>query len=232
MAYVLFEKGLNIRASDMNNNFEHVGSGDLLPRSGTYLSATSASLDLGESDNEWKTLYGVNAVMASGTSLNNCWNLLTEIVLSATASSIEVTGLLGDAHLIYWIMFKPVFLLTATVRLYPNSDSSASYSRSGINGSSSALAILNADDEIGMWLDDAGHETATAEFGFIQGFLHARTGLPRSFIRTSGKRYTSIDAINIWQDSSATITSLKFVSTVANAFGTGSTLYIWGGTRT
>ena len=57
MSFTILQKNTTITASDVNDNFIHVGQGDLLPRSGTSLTAIGSTYNLGSDQYRWS---GVN----------------------------------------------------------------------------------------------------------------------------------------------------------------------------
>ena len=57
MAFTILTNGTTISASVLNDNFYHIGQGDLLPRGGVSLTAETGQHDLGSSGNKWRSIY-------------------------------------------------------------------------------------------------------------------------------------------------------------------------------
>lgn len=66
MAFTILTNGTTISASVLNDNFYHIGQGDLLPRGGVSLTAETGQHDLGSSGNKWRSIY-VNELASTCT---------------------------------------------------------------------------------------------------------------------------------------------------------------------
>jgi len=226
MTYFYLEKGSTISADDVRGNFEHVGSGHLLPRSGVNLSTTSSSLDLGSQVNEWKTAHVNNLVLPASGTVAQTWNLVSETVLSEAATSIEVTGLTGNTANVYKFRLVLKINTTTTIGIILNGDTTASYSLLKLQNSGSITVYRTT---IASSMHDVtypvGHDV------FLDGYLHARTGQPRALEYTSSfissSPLYSLDAGEIWNNTTDTLTSLKIFAAIANGLGTGTTFAIW-----
>jgi len=128
MAFHTFISYTTITASDMNDNFQFVGGSHWLPRGGASLDATNGVYNLGSQSFYWDNVY-VNSLSVSGYSNTSCWNMISQVILSAAATSVEFTGLIRD-------LYKVIFDLRQTssgsgansgIYLYFNNDSASNY---------------------------------------------------------------------------------------------------------
>ena len=127
MPYILLEKGHTISADDFNNNYYHVGQGHLTPKSGTLLEETTGLYDLGSNAYRWNDVHIQNIELQSGGEIPKCMHIIAEVTLTATASSIEFTGLNGETDKIYEIICNLKGYATGSTALIFNSDSATNY---------------------------------------------------------------------------------------------------------
>ena len=108
MSFTVFQNNTTHDAIEVNDNFYHIAQGDFIPRTGVSLTADVTGLiDLGSSSYKWDSLYA-NAIVAGSVSGIGIWNLITTVILSASSSDINITGLNGDTDGIYMIDRKSV----------------------------------------------------------------------------------------------------------------------------
>lgn len=66
MSFTIITNSTTISATELNNNFYHIGQGDLLPMGSVSLTAESGQHDLGSNGNRWRTIY-VNEIASTLT---------------------------------------------------------------------------------------------------------------------------------------------------------------------
>lgn len=66
MSFTIITNSTTISATELNNNFYHIGQGDLLPMGGVSLTAETGQHDLGSSGNKWRSIY-VNEIASTLT---------------------------------------------------------------------------------------------------------------------------------------------------------------------
>jgi len=95
MSYNKFESGTAIDPYQINQNFHHVGVGDLLPRGGASLEPTDGVNDLGATATSYAVGHFrdvINESITSQIDSSRMWNFSNHFVLTATASSIEFSS--------------------------------------------------------------------------------------------------------------------------------------------
>lgn len=66
MSFAIITNSTTISATELNNNFYHIGQGDLLPMGGVSLTAETGQHNLGSSGNQWRSIY-VNEIAGTLT---------------------------------------------------------------------------------------------------------------------------------------------------------------------
>ena len=234
MSFHIFAKNTLVDPSAMNDNFKHVGEGDMLPRGGLTLTATDAVYDLGSSDYKWAEIHCQSATTYG--ELQNTWNLISRIELTTTALVIEVSNLNGDTDEIYNIIFRGVVITTTAnsrIHLHLNGDSVGNYGFQYLLGNAATITALRDVAEAGMLINFAIVTTTNTRM-FSDCYLYAKTGNERLCISEAvsdedGRfaRYNWVVG-SIWNNTSDTVTSIKISGVVASTtFGTSSVLEIW-----
>ena len=228
MAYTLLEKGHTVSATDFDNNFKHVGQGDLLPRGGTLLETTDGAYDLGSDSYKWNNVHVQNLEIQSGGEVQHCMNLIAETTLTATASSIEFTGLNGETDEIYEIICNIKGYATGTMWMYLNSDSQANnygfqqYYAYGISiGVSRNLSVTAV--RIGF----VGYDTTTSLYNKNKMIIYANNSI-KLFLGEINNNigdtyiYSCQKWASVWNNS-GTLTSMKFTG----SFDPDTNVQIW-----
>jgi len=96
VAFTVFTADTTVGAIEMNDNFIHIGQGDLIPRTGTSLALDdSVTSNLGSDDYRWKTIYTTNVNITGN--LEGTIARIAGVTMTTTATSIEFTNLNGDS---------------------------------------------------------------------------------------------------------------------------------------
>ena len=129
MAFTVLAADTTISVAEVNDNFLHIGQGDLVPRTGTSLAIDdSVTSNLGEDTHRWRTIYTTN-VDVSGEIEGTVYRI-AGVTATATAASISITGLNGDeGGGVFFI--RAVFLIDGTGSAgyywHLNQDSASNY---------------------------------------------------------------------------------------------------------
>ncbi|MCP4648900.1 MAG: hypothetical protein GY853_02300 [PVC group bacterium] len=228
MSFTAFSYETTIAASEMNDNFIHVAQGNLFPRGGSVLEETNGVYDLGSDSYRWLNTK-FNNVHLSGD-LDDCWNLIADVILSATASSVEITELNGDVDEIYWIIAKLISNSTGTDYLYLNinNDSSNNYGFQYLIADGASIGAARNETQSAIILTGGG---SYGSYGFNETYVYAKSNNERLFLinmfREGGETY--IEQLRnygyIWNNTSDTLTSMQF--TVGDYMATNTNIQIW-----
>jgi hypothetical protein len=179
MAYVKVEQYNTMSSSEMNANFQYIGSGTKLPAQNQDLENTNGSLNLGSNTYRWNTLYADNISGSTGadTSISNTWTRIETIQVTAATSSIEFSGLNGDTDIMYKIFARSVGNTTATVIFIMNfnNDSSSNYGYHQIEGSGSSSSSIRIQNQDYIYFGDSSDNTLSMQ----EITIYAKTGYER-----------------------------------------------------
>lgn len=228
MAYTLFEKGHTVSAVDFDSNYKHVGQGDLLPRGNTLLEETTGVYDLGSNAYRWNNIHIQNLELQSGGEVQHCMNLIAETILSATASSIEFTGLNGETDEIYEVICNIIGYATETVSLYFNGDSTTNnYGYQYIQIYSITSIAARGTSYTGIWIGRTGLQTITALYSRSINYIYANNSIKfvlNKVEESIGDTFITSNFLwgQVWNNSD-TLTSMKFTG----SFDPGTNIQIW-----
>lgn len=237
MSFYIFANGNTASAYEMTENFKWGGAGDRLPRGGVSLTATNAVYNIGASTATWDDVFCdyleiANSVYGS----YNLWVFLDEVTLSATASSIEFTGLNGDSQTEYMIHIYYTKNTQSSLHMIFNGDSAANYGGQRLDFY--AVNSITADRTQGateiIICHDIYLSTGANDFSTIKIFSKTNTERisiikeHNSFHPTGLFGGRGFFSSCVWDDTTSTITSIKFYSTETNGMETGTTIKIWG----
>lgn len=213
MTFHYFQYNKKIDAEDMNDNFLHIGQGDRLPMGATSLDNTTSVFNLGSATYVWDNLYCDTLYVYSSMSSNGqLWQIESKIVLSATATSIEFTGLNGDNEKEYKIIGRFLGYSNTSFDLFLNSYSSGSYGWQHVKGEGAVLTADRTDSADTIYL---GSIDSTTVYNYAICHIFTETGFDRmAFVMSLEKASGTsigyiIDAAYILNQSTATITSIK-----------------------
>lgn len=228
MAYTLFEKGHTISATDFNNDYYHVGQGDLLPRQGILLEETSGIYDLGSNAYRWNNVHVNNIELQTGGEVQHCMNLIAEHTLTATASSIEFTGLNGSVDEIYEINCNIKGYATGYSWCFLNGDSTTNnYGIQIIHVIDAATISERLTSITSLYIGRYKDDTTTGNYLQTNIFMYANNSQKLVLTKINeniGDTYIRGLKIygQVWNNS-ATLTSMKF----EGAFDPGTHIEIW-----
>jgi hypothetical protein len=237
MDFSPFVYDTTITAGQMNDNMHAIGEGNLLPRGGSDLAATTSIYNLGSETYKWKDVY-CGGLELSGAKNYNTWNLVAQYNIGSFGmSSIEFTGLTASA--LYRIdLYLSQSIKTNTVHYIAmifNGDSSASYNTEFFQGNLATVGVYAGS------LTNFIHitrQTATAypfcisEIIFSGYYNQNKCGFAQTMIQTDGGAITDV-LYNYfgWMNNTDTITSIKFYPNNnggdAGIFSTQGSIYLW-----
>jgi hypothetical protein len=227
--FTILANGNPTDATEVNNNFYHVAQGSRLPMGGVSLAATTLAYDLGTTTAYWNNLFVNNIYCNSITTANkSLWTLVSEVNLTATASSIEFTGLNGDTAIEYKIDIVGKSDGSVIISLIINGDSATNYGyqqlyaqNTSINAGRSSLNYLYVGS-----VADINYDS------FSQVILNSKTGNMRmcNCMFNGGCLSTLVYDLtcrsNVWNNTTSTVTSLKFYVTGKYLIN-GTKIFLW-----
>ncbi|MFA5423699.1 MAG: hypothetical protein WC374_07550 [Phycisphaerae bacterium] len=235
--FTAFQFETTISAIDMNNNFEYVGSGNWLPHGGPNLDNTNGIYDLGAQNERWKDVY-CNDLHVTGRNSSNCWNVMSEITLSTSATSIEFQ--LSSEYENFTLIFDAVMYANATLGnmgyITFNNDSSASYGYLSTVFWPMAAPLVStytSQQRLGIYDSNGPGNTGTVYNVYVRGeaYINARAGAAKLVISNIE---TDIDAgfpvLNVFSgihNNTDTVTSIK-ITLSRYAFNSGSKIRLMG----
>lgn len=225
--YILLEKGHTVSADDVQGNFNHVGQGDLIPRGGNLLEPTTGVYDLGSNAYRWDQGY-VNTVNLGSGTVQRCMNMIAEVTLTATASSIEFTGLNGEVDVVYEINCDIVGYATAYAWCFFNGDSTTNnYGYQYVDAENTVVTSGRDTSGSGFFLGLHLFDTTTAKYIKSNILLYSNNIIKPFLIKINGncgssyiRTYRQLGYV--WNNS-ATLTSMKFIG----SFDVGTHIEIW-----
>lgn len=217
----------------VNKNFYHVGREHLLPRSSVTLLPTSSVYDLGSSTATWANIYADNTYISGSTTFYNTMNLLTEITVTNTSSSIDFTGLNSSDNHFYEIKCRIIGTNSFTAGMIFNNDNSGHYGQQIVQSIDDTTTTLNATSITSIPVGQVHYVTTTA--GYSKFELMIYIGGPRALVFTEGGDNHSSDRVGSFVqgayswESDSTVTSIKFITdTTTGYFSPGTNIQIWG----
>jgi hypothetical protein len=239
MAFTIFASFTTVSAAEMNANFQWVGGSHWLPRGGASLASTTGVYDLGSTVHKWDNIY-TNNINVSGQSCTGFWNLVAQVTLSTTATSIEFTGLDKDIYMIEGIILSVQSIGTSLLAMMRfNYDSGTNYGAKYRIMSNTSLELYQTssaqDIDLG-WLYTPA--TSTNKQLVFNAIIYTKTGSERLCI------INSIDSVNnfssgrkiygggIWNNTTDTLTSIHLKATliigpIQRYFQPNSSIRLW-----
>lgn len=229
MPFTILQNSLTADATDINANFYHVAQGSRLPMGGNSLEATDSVYDLGSSIATWNNLFCENIYINNTITTvdKSLWVLEAEVTLSATASSIEFTGLNGDNDSEYRIigLLKPIG--ANDIRFYLNSDSATNnYGQQVITGVSTAVVATRSTSITGFGFGGGSSQTIFINVNIKANNLIKMVLYSLLNLESSTTVSSISDAAAVWNNS-ATLTSMKLLCTTLNNFNPTTNIQLW-----
>jgi hypothetical protein len=226
MPFTIFQHSTAAHASEVNDNFYHIGQGDVLPRDGNSLTVIDSTYDLGSSTFKWNNIYA-NKTYLYGN-MYDAMNLISEVTLTVTSSVIDITGLNGETDEIYEIIFNGVGYATGTAYMFPNADSQTNnYGYQYFMAISTAIVAARSMSNLGIYVGRYLYETITTKFSKSYLRIYSNNNI-KLILNTEARQIDNSYIGNmvkwgfIWNNS-ATLTSLKFTG----YFNPGTNVQIW-----
>lgn len=232
MSYKIFSSSLTAYAEEVMDDYYWVGQGDRLPMSDSDMSLTSdKSLNIGSATHVWKKLYSENLYVDSSITSNIIIRHIASVNLSASALSIEFTGLTGNdkdyAISIYTMAQNTASAVgTLSVDLIFNGDSASNYNESRINlKRDGTLDITSTSGETHIKVCDF---SGPKRNNYFYGRIYSKTGTNRVVKGLSESSEDDAGAtrafkVGTWSNTSDEITSIKF----NGSFDTETRISIW-----
>jgi hypothetical protein len=217
MAYVKVQQYNTMSSSEMNANFQYIGSGTKLPAQNQDLENTNGSLNLGSSTYRWNTLYADNSNF-SGT-VSNTWTRIASTTLDSESTSIEFSGLNGDTDIMYkliaYVTGQGMSVASIENKIVLNQDSSSSY---GYQEVRTVLSTLTTAGRVTLQSFITLQLQSQNRLNFYEMLIYAKTGYERLLtLKNIEEGYNSyIDNYYmrnaIWNNKVDTLTSIKLYS--------------------
>jgi hypothetical protein len=224
MPFTIFSKNYTISASEINNNFYHVAQGNFIPRTGSSLTSIDVTNDLGSNFFRWNNLYVNNLNISNTITGNNTlWTLIKDVYVTSTATTLNITGLNGDADEEYLIYAYLSIVSTTSIYLETNITTS-SYS-----------IILTAEGV--AYTGTGNYDIRVATFntinssGFVKINFFSKTGFYRTVYSEAmiGIQNTTINNISICRgnlnNTTVTLTSITFNTDGSNLKGSRALVF-------
>lgn len=239
MAYNWILQSTTTDASDMNDNFQAIGAGTRLPTLLTNTGAfyTDSVYDLGSSAKRWKTLY-CNEIDAN--SIGSTWGRISTNEIGSNTNSLEITGLDGNVDIFYTLICRFIFTeqTTCNYNLFFASagsyDSDTNYGSQQMRAESTTVAATRNTARSGIFLGAAASASSETQTVFSNSLIYAKTGYERPIMTDIankgivGKNVQEIIYSSaIWNNTTATITSMKIVADTTTGIGVGSYIELW-----
>lgn len=235
--FTRFLKGDYIIATEMMDNFYHIGQGNWLPRGGVDLEATTSVYNLGSSDNKWDNVY-CKSLDFNGTNVKNAICIVTETTITSATTSIEFTNLNSDdGKGFYFFSMDLVHANTATsIYLHLNRDTATNYSYEYVRYQGLTLTMGTGTSD-GLVIGEAlTGITATSLYSKIDLFLQGRAvasgrGCISHHIKCVDEEYIygMADYFSHWNDLTTTLTSIILTTDVTGFFLSGTVIKLWRG---
>ena len=237
MTWHKIQNSLTADASDMNDNFGHLVSGSIEPYSSAGVSfiSTDSSYDLGTTTTRYNNYYGNQIFLQNNLDLGTFY-LISENILSSQTSSIEITGLNGDSVNYYNIIIYTVSEQTTASRLDAilNGDSNTNYAHRFITGNGAGIAQGGSNSLSEIRMITLNRATSTANpVALCSAIINTKTGNERLVNKknTTACNNTYCSGINsecfIWNNTSDTITSIKFYTSGGEPLNAGTVIQLW-----
>ena len=226
--YLIARVGETATAGDTNHNFQFVGNGDWLPRSGIELDLTTGSLDLGTDTVRWQDVHVQNLDLSGGLfGKIDTLHMISQIEVSAAAQRIEFTGLEGKRF--YQMFLKIVGGGIARYYMSFNGDSSASY---GYESLRSAGGTTDAGQGWSVSSVTIGANLTSGSYMTGEILIGAGTGREKMFIADiqegASGQYISQNRVisSVWNNTN-TLTSIQITSDTTTGIGVNSVISLW-----
>lgn len=232
MAYTYLQNRTKGVASQVQANFEHIGSGNLLPMGGTNLDYTTSVYDLGSDTYKWNNIYTNNITNKYNEEIHQFENIVNYILSSAT-SRIEFSGLNGDTDILYKINCH--FILNQNIssagaidyiNLMINNDSASNYVYEYLNCYRNNI-YANIESYTSFFIfRDYATISRRVDLNIL---LFSKINYERAILVNAFSGYTSGAFVcnnigGIWNNIINTITSLTFLT--PTSFSVGSNILI------
>lgn len=244
MAFTIFVTNTVADATELMDNFYYLG-GDRLPYTGNSLTAIDNTYDLGSSSYKWVDVFCNNFEAPDSIATTESWVYVASETLSATASTIEITGLNYDEMEIYF--YAQLNHTSATYMIF-NGDSAGSYGyyEYFVDQEPGAPTTFTTTHDIGtndtriILLEGLGLDTSTSIYAYAKCHLYARPGQPKVMtfidVRYSTPTQTSIAfyvehvrfQTSVWSNGTDTLTTIKIYGQTTNSFDPNTKIVIWG----
>ncbi|MGA8856190.1 MAG: hypothetical protein WB643_03380 [Candidatus Bathyarchaeia archaeon] len=164
---------------------------------------------------------------------------VAESVDPAAASSLAITGLLGDTDIVYLVVFKILKDSTSgggQLRIRLNNDSTAAHYSWGtfeINSGGTGSDGSQSDTSIGTFRTGSSDYVHASDFAIGYFLVYAKSGTSRRLIGQMGAKIavnndmSEASFAGDWTDTAANLTEIDFVSTVGNIGGAGSFIRVF-----
>ena len=162
----------------------------------------------------------------------NAWVEVYETILAATATSITISGLDGDAAGKYLLKARVVngYNGNCFYGVRPNNDSGNNYGWQNLSGSDTSIAASRNTSWSYIY---TGFCAALSDKGFSSILLHAKSGYVRTVLAklTESVVTTTVTTIRLipgaWNNTADNITSLVVFADQVGGLGIGTHIELW-----
>ncbi len=236
MSYTIITKGTTISAEELNNNFDFLGAGDLMPRTGNSLTADVAGTsNLGDDSYRFKTVY-CNDIDMTGE-FSKAFNLIAEETVDGTVTTISFSGLSGDTDEVYIVCcHAKISAPAASFRTYLsfNQDTGTNYGYQLIAGRDAAMNKARTTTSEGIQTNfHYTGITTSAQVSHSDSIIYAKSGHERTSLTDGGENMASdyIERVtllgNIWNNTADEVTSIVLWNSGGQRFHTGTNVQLW-----
>ena len=130
MSFTILQKNATITATDVNNNFYHIGQGNMMPHGGLSLDETTSAYNLGSDQYRWNNanINNIYADTANISLINGHYYLLDSYTIDTLHTATSRIEFDTSGYNYRFLEFS-IYIVDCSTNayLYPSGDSSASF---------------------------------------------------------------------------------------------------------
>jgi hypothetical protein len=239
MSFTIFVTQTTAYADEVLDNFYYLG-GDRLPYDGNSLTAIDSTYDLGSSTYKWQNVY-CNSIEISSITGNGMWMLIDKVVLSSTASTVDISGFEPMDEIYITMFHKDIDTNTAIYAQVNNAGTTSSYNGWGelVLYTSTGFIHSGTSASFRIVMSYATRQrTITAIYNFSTLYIFGQEGYNKGFKvnnmgsvvydPTSTTEVSELMAVHDGGIGFQTISALNFYGSEVNQMATYTAFYIWG----
>ena len=175
MTFRILANSTTADASDVNDNYYHIGQGSILPMGGSTLSEVDATYNLGSDTYKWLRTSAHTIASNYFDSAGRTWRFISRSTVNTATSRIDISGVskANDKEYLFKFMFITETSTSTQIGLfYDNNSAGSDYRCMYINAADATLTTyVTGPSADGMILCDTSAATTTSRyhFGHFQG---------------------------------------------------------------